>query len=869
MDTIASRLVLGWWLDGAPASGLGSWTATVGPAGFLDLLAVWLGVGMRRDPAPVRIAATQAMLREGPRDAFWWASFAKDPWATAQSVLALRDGLHVAGWDGTVGLDAPPRIADLARLPGTFPPGEPDLLTAVLGALRARGGKTLPSLVLAEPAALWPHAWRHLFGELARHGVSIDDLPLPPASGGQDLRALRAAMRDGTAATWRDDGSLCLLTSETEVDAADVLSAWLGAGKGDLAVIKASGRLLDSFLRTRHLPRLGGDSGIAGSTLPLALALRWDPFDASAALEFLSLPRTPLGRAARFLAAAIEESPGHGGPRFRAGVRQAVRDLLHRLRGEGVKRDTRKRRARDLVTEIEFWLPAERRSRAEGLSAADVTVVCDRLVAWGQRLEDLSFCAPATALAVAVAALRQDRLSRPLLGRMLDAVATTGANETLAEAAPWRHATTPGELIAPADTVVWWLTDTPAASPAPWRMAERAWMATHAMQPDEAPTRRGRERAALQRAISQATGRLVLVRSRAIGGEAAPAHLLLADLHACFGDSLDGAWTEASSLRRGGNLGGRTLVTAVLPAITPPAPLRNWAVPAGAVVGREVESPSGMEAMLGCRLAWLLRYGARLRTHGPAALPDTDRLTGRFLHRVLQHLFESRATSPNGAPERARDIFERLLPQEAAPLLLPGQEAARARALTLLTQAVGVLTRRLADADLEVEAVERTLRRPLPGGMVLEGRIDLLLRRPADGLRLVLDTKWTRSGKRHREALAADKSVQLAAYAWLAEVLGQPVTAGYFLLRQARLHTAQSAPLAGAAVADADLPRAWVRALRGYTVGLEAMRAGQVVAAGVPSTATTETDDEDLLVLAPPCSWCGYRPLCGATTKGR
>jgi hypothetical protein len=83
------------------------------------------------------------------------------------------------------------------------------------------------------------------------------------------------------------------------------------------------------------------------------------------------------------------------------------------------------------------------------------------------------------------------------------------------------------------------------------------------------------------------------------------------------------------------------------------------------------------------------------------------------------------------------------------------------------------------------------------------------------------------------------------------------------------LHTAQAEPIAGAAVAGADLPRGWDRALRSYASGLAAVRAGQVVAAGVPDASDAPDDqDADLLELDPPCGWCDYRPLCGAA-KGR
>ena len=870
MDLIPSRLVLGWTLAGAPAANLGPWTSTIGPAGFVDLLATWLGVPTCRSSDAARIAACQAILWQGDRHAFWSASLKRDPWSTAKAVLELRDALWLAGWDGTAGADAPPRVADLAHLSDTFPKGEADILAVIPAALSARGGGGLPMLVLAEPARLWPFAWRRVFNALLSQGVTIEDLPQPIAKGVTDLGGLSASMRGDGPANWRADGSLLLLASESEIEADDVMSSWLSAGGDDIAVVKQAGGLLDAFLRSRHLPRLGEHSA-TGGLLPLALAVRWEPFDPTAALEFLSLPRMPLGRAARRLSAAIVESPGHGGPAFESAIRQAVMDRLRRLRDDGVTRAKRKRQARALIADISFWLPAQRYSRNEGLPAAEALTVCERVVAWSQRQKDPATGAAAAALADAINALGQEILAPALVGRMLEAVADVGAAPSHAEAAPWLLATAPGALLAPVRTVLWWLTDAASAVPPPWRATERSWMSAIGLEPDTAATRRGRERAALLRTVCAATDRLVLVRPRTVNGEVAVAHPLLADIEACFGGFPQGAWNEAGPLRDGGTLAGRDLPTIAAVPLAPPAPLRLWTVPKGGVAARDVESASGMEALLGCKLAWGLRYAAKLRSDGPAMLPDTDRLTGRFLHRILQLLFENRSVEPERAEGNARALFDRLLSQEAAPLLQLGQETRRARALHLLVQAVVVLKQRLAGSGLTVESVERTLRRPLPWGGVLEGRLDLLLQRPADGLRLVLDAKWTRSGKRYRESLALDRSVQLSAYAWLAEVLGQPVTAGYFLIRQARLHTAQAEPIAGAAVDGADLPRTWVRVLRSYAAALDEVKEGHLVAAGVASSPSGEPadDDDDRLEVAPPCGWCDYRALCGASKKGR
>lgn len=314
MDMMAPRLVLGWWLDGAPGPGTGGLTAAVGPSGFLDLLAAWHGVATRREPAPVRIAACQAVLREDPKDAFWSVSFSKDGWSTAWTVLELRDRLLMAGWDGTAEPGAPVRISDLACISLGLAAGEPDLLAAVLVALASRS-VTWPKIALAEPAVFWPFGWRQVFAALERQGVALEELTTPPPPGGEDLGSLRAAKDGGKPVSWRGDGSVCLLTSETEEGIADVMSAWLAGSPDGVALVKRSGGLLDPFLRARHLPRLGGDAGPAAGVLPLALALRWDPFDASAALEFLSLHSTPLGRAARFLSDAIAEKAQVAGAR--------------------------------------------------------------------------------------------------------------------------------------------------------------------------------------------------------------------------------------------------------------------------------------------------------------------------------------------------------------------------------------------------------------------------------------------------------------------------------------------------------------------------------------------------------------------------
>ena len=88
-------VVFGWSLDGRchPLSSNGADNAlglpVLGPQGFLFLLETALGLTRPQLPAAVRIARTQARLRDlddGKR--LYSASFARDSWATARQVLA-------------------------------------------------------------------------------------------------------------------------------------------------------------------------------------------------------------------------------------------------------------------------------------------------------------------------------------------------------------------------------------------------------------------------------------------------------------------------------------------------------------------------------------------------------------------------------------------------------------------------------------------------------------------------------------------------------------------------------------------------------------------------------------------------------------
>jgi hypothetical protein len=374
------------------------------------------------------------------------------------------------------------------------------------------------------------------------------------------------------------------------------------------------------------------------------------------------------------------------------------------------------------------------------------------------------------------------------------------------------------------------------------------------MEPDDALAPH-RARLALSRAITLFRERLILVSPRD-GGEEAQPHPLLGLLSGCFGASLRGAWSEAQDLQTGGIIGGIALPAETLPATTPPVPRRDWQVGRGLIGAREVESPSGLEKLLGCPLAWVLSYKARLYSRGPAALPDAERIVGPLAHEVIHGVFQAGYTSPADAASKAQALFENLVPEMAAPLLRPENGRLYGRARVDIAQAVGDLAARLGAAGLSLDGSERTFNRALPGEPgQLEGRLDLLF--AGRNGKVVLDVKWTRNAKGYTRRLAENRPLQLAAYAWL---VGPDTRAAYYLLRQRRLLAADPEPFANGHVAGADLSACWQGAMQDFTLALKALRAGRIVAAGVDPP---ETDDRQLPIEAP-CRFCGYSGLCGA-----
>jgi ATP-dependent helicase/nuclease subunit B len=380
----------------SPAGALDA--AVVGPAGLVASLEGQLGLAGPPASRAVRIAAYLAKLRAASSNGrFWCQSFEKDPWSTAATLLAWRDGLVSAGWTqsavGTV------RVDDLAVAEAAGPPIPPGLLdraVALLAAIPGRPGLRLCRLVLLEPRASLPPLWARLVDALETRGVEVHVLEgNAPAAEGCDLRRVQDAVASGGGQPLQGDGTFVMLQADTALLAAEAVADWIAAGPSEALegtiVVAPDGdtALLDRALRTRGLPALGlsAPSPWRGAlqVLPLAFAVSWAPLDTKALLNLLMLPRPPMPRfAAGRLARALTSEPGINGRAWEA----AWEVIAERAREQGQSSGQDAPGAVEAqVARWRAWTAAARFDRTAGIPLAEARLIAGRVSAWAMQAD--------------------------------------------------------------------------------------------------------------------------------------------------------------------------------------------------------------------------------------------------------------------------------------------------------------------------------------------------------------------------------------------------------------------------------------------------------------------------------------------------
>ncbi|MCK9172214.1 MAG: PD-(D/E)XK nuclease family protein [Desulfuromonas thiophila] len=810
---------------------------SLGPLGMLSQLETRLGLSVQQPASMRRLTGYLQLLRQcdnGSR--FYSASLQVDPLALAHSLLDWRDRWIEAGWNGTADADSAPRLRDLAeveqalRQSGQVPPGPADRLAAI--AERLEMTSLSLDIVLVDPLTEFPQLWQRVLQQLgAREELPEKNFCL--ARPDSDLGRLQRALRDGSSFTPAQDGSLLLLTAPDEGLLARALSR---IQRGDLpaasccaealatqVVSEQSLSAIDQTLWLEDGPLTGASDTSAWrpplQVLPLALSLFWQPLDPRRLLEFLAHPICPVPAPARYrLADVVAQAPGLGGVAWR----KAISELEENLQQQTENKQAATAAIKNLRQRLADWLELPRFDPATGAPPQRLAEHCAHLARWMSQRAQLENVSPGlrTLLLAAASqareaqqglddlALGQSYITKVQLDRLLEEVTTAGTPvpENRAELGAIPSLRAPGAAIANQQRLLWWNFIEPwLPQRLPWSHQELTDLVRQGArlqsprQQYESLLRRW------QRPILAASDQLVLLRPLRQRGEEVRLHPLGNLLQSLCGDR------QISTIDLSAELAENEISTTTplrlhlqLEPQTPrPLPgLRRWwqLDQPQWLTRRETESFSSLQALLFSPYQWVLNYKARLRTSSLNDLATGSRLKGNLFHHLIEALLTDRQfdwlqATDQQIGQATRQCFERLLAEEAATFLQPGQRREKQSLADTATRSVCQLILQLRAAQVRHVEIEKPVQGRFSGGD-LAGAIDLLVTN-ADGDEAVIDLKW--GGSRYRATeLRTNRALQLALYAWLRRQQQRWPAQAFFILEEGCLlaHNTHYFPLA-------------------------------------------------------------------------
>ena len=890
--------MLGYLLDsGAYPDALGKRNASVGSVvtgfqGLLRILETNLGLLRPEVPEIRRIAAWEEIIRTVGVDQFAFAkSFRVDSWNTSKELLRRRDELVLAGWDPAVHQGGGRLLTSLAKLELQSPSrlfGFADRVRAVLHRLQEPALLNLEEIVVVdEDETLWEPWCANVMEAVRRQGVTIRNCPPTAQLGGgeeTDLMRLQGVLA-GTSGPVeaQGDGTVLLVKSETEWDAADYLVSWLEAnGSDESLVIRESGSmLLDAMFHQRGLPAVGAYRPSkwrsALQVLPLTLETYWEPLRLEPLLQLLTLPVSPIPARIRYrLAAALANAPGIGGPPWNEAITKGYERCNEEWLADGLdEKETHKRQKR-IKESLDTFVNHDTYSPTEGMPLSVLLEICTKVGQWAastQETDDAVYgvvVEQSEMVTQAAKALGVDRIERLQMIRILSSVVGDGIRlpDFGEEATAWPIVNHPGQIFEPVDTIVWWgfTGRLSGGNTTVWSLQERGWLDEQGVHLADESLSRRREAAFWKRAIAMAKDKLILVAPQKMDGEVVPVHPLWDEICHAVARTTEAKRRivfDASLLRKEDkhDLAGRRVKRERLPERALPQPIRAWQATKHALSPRAKESATSLDTLLGCPLYWTLRYPAKISSGRALSLPAEPIMLGTLAHEVLRSLLEeSKRWDPNQARVRAGELFDSLVRLFAAPLLEPQNGVQRQETKSLLQSSVRHFFQTINDAGIEILETEHELTKNWKPGIDIEGRLDIIAQTRSK-TPMVIDAKWSRNPKGYRQRLEG-LSTQLTLYHWLlARNDQEELPVAYFMLRTGNLfaHPHQDLPQ-DSYVEGPSLPECQVVLRNALEEEWRMLDEGRIVAAGIPSDA--ELDERSTLV-EPPCRYCEYKNLCG------
>jgi ATP-dependent helicase/nuclease subunit B len=853
----------------------------LGPTGLLDMLELMHGLSGPSAAKVVRVAAwRRALAIADTGERFWSRSFAVDAWSTARTLLGWRDVLVESGWTSAFRGDAH-RLLDLAAAEAVadMPSGAADRLVRLAKQIRADITNRVTCVRLIDARDHHSIGWRRLFDALEAHGVTIGEVAREAAAPAHTaLGALQRWLLGDAPHADAPDGTVSFANALSEVLASELVGQWveLANGNGSLTLIAQGGdtQLVDHGLALSGQPRAGRSQASphrgALQLLLLGFKTAWAPFDAHALMELLLFTHPPIApRAAARLAAALEEAPGRGSSVWVSAWEDVETDA--RAATGGDKKDGAAVDAR--ITRWREWAEPDLYDPEEGIPLNAALAICDRTIAWAiaRHSSDqdplyLATARLASDVRGALVALDLDRAPRLLIDRLIEEALGHGEPDPTitAEAACWRSIAHPGAMWAPTDNVVWWTFCATESLPRPpWTDAERHALADAGLPLDNSNLMAKTLNAAWERAVLNARRHLLFVGAGLEALDDSGRHPLAHRLAPALAASaewirLEDALTAPSLQLAGQELARVPVEVKPLPPVKP-----SWPTPNGfadRLAGRS-QSATAFENLFECQLRWALQHVAQLRIGRARAIPDENRLFGNLAHALARDIFTSGSPPTSEvAVARTTERLDAVIDQLAAPLRHPRYAGELAFARRRLPDAMAALAHTLRANNLTVEATELPVSGEFADSLAVRGSIDLVAR-DSKGEPVIVDLKWSRSGKSRITELESGNSVQLATYG--AMLSGEnPYRAGYFLLNQRQFATLAASGLLGRQVLGRrSLRDTWGAILSTWHDWRQCAHDGKLIALGVEGSEALVPAGL-ALVREVHCEWCDYATLC-------
>lgn len=901
------KLVFGWELDGQcyPETPFGTTYGLdeqiVGQDGLITCLQTRLGLRRRQDRQPVRVAKYFAAIEQcDDGSQFYSNAFSKDPWATAEHLLAIRDELKAGGWDGSNIIPGNKLISALSDLEAATEDiysrnvdGIPELIER-LDRLRF---PVIEELHLADPKEILPPVWQRLIGSVAASGTRIvcretevrEDTDNDLAKLRDDLYASAFSSESAVQQrlrlidhSLRGDGSICLLRASNEYEAADVLASWLAAGTEDenanTVIIRGGGvSLLDNACARQALPRVGGDytatSRWLAQIVPLAFEICWSPTDIGKLIDFLNLPDSPVPRAVAFaLGQALRHQPGLHNEHWNAALDKSLFAYIESKRIDATATDLRSRT--QLERNVNYWVAPSQFEEHEGIAADFVVRRLSALRDWSIRRLHVTNEEIYGAIAIqcddlrqAVLAIARATIPRALFDRLIQAVLNEGICKPSggAEASLWTPVYSPGQIWAPSDIVVWWsFVAPPTTELRLWTTSDVIALNNAGILIEEFRSRRRRAAALWSKPLRFAKSKLILIYPETLEGSASAMHPFWQELVVTgsrlapnFEDLVTETALRASS-EPNPLIAGRPLTRSEAPVRTVEIAQRISLVSDGAIRVPSKLPVTAIELMIACPFAFVMRHVLELRSTSLLDIPDGEKLLGTFAHGVLASVIAADPSSPDHARQLALGIFDEQIGSRAAPLMAAHRSTERVQARELIGQAAANLVAFIVENRLSVVAVEAERQRSI-GKIELEGRIDLIAQDP-NQRRFVIDHKWTKAPAYRLRELEENRAIQLAAYAWFESEAsnGFPHIA-FNMLRQNEVYSSADRN-------QCDIEPFWHDIELAIDEIADEITTGRIVASGIADAADSGSC---LNGIEPPCKFCKYSVLCGRALNAK